>query len=57
MPGHTYRLEQGRSTTTVNRGVGYLLQALRRIKRKKLIAEIPLFESPFRTLFRTSEAI
>jgi integrase len=31
-------------TTTVNRQVGYLMQALRRAKKKKLIVEIPMFE-------------
>jgi integrase len=39
-----YRLAQGVGTTTVNRQAGYLLQALRRAMRKKLLTEIPVFE-------------
>jgi integrase len=39
-----HRLAQGVGTTTVNRQVGYLLQALRRAMRKKLLTELPIFE-------------
>ena len=39
-----HRLAQGVGTTTVNRQAGYLLQALRRAMRKKLLTEIPVFE-------------
>jgi integrase len=39
-----HRLGQGRSTTTVNRGLQYLGQALRRAKKKQFIAEVPLIE-------------
>jgi hypothetical protein len=39
-----YRLGLGRSTTTVNRELQYLGQSMRRAKKKKLIADIPLSE-------------
>jgi integrase len=39
-----HRLGQGRSTTTVNRGLQYLGQALRYAQKKKLMAEVPLIE-------------
>jgi integrase len=39
-----HRLQAGRSTTTVNRELQYLGQAMRRAKNKKLIAEVPLIE-------------
>jgi site-specific recombinase XerD len=37
-----HRLEQGLSTTTVNRELQYLGQSMRLAKRKKLIDDIPL---------------
>jgi len=39
-----HRLQQGRTTTTVNRELQYLGQSLRRTKNKKLITEVPLIE-------------
>lgn len=40
-----HRLGQGVGTTTVNRGMGYLLQAMRLAKTKKLVTvELPVFE-------------
>jgi integrase len=39
-----YRLEMGRSTTTVNRELQYLGQSMRLAKRKKLLSDIPHIE-------------
>ena len=39
-----HRLDQGRSTTTVNRELQYLGQTLRLAKRRKLIKEVPYIE-------------